>query len=75
MEEDLIITIWDLFVEYVPEKNREMAANQYIDFLLGHDVTVNTLESLTGYDDHLDKAIENLSEKDEDDDHHNDYED
>jgi hypothetical protein len=57
MEEHLIMTVWDLFREYIPEKNREMAANQYVDFLLGNDFDVETLQAFTGYDNHLDDAI------------------
>jgi len=61
MEEEQIMEIWDLFVEYIPEKNREVAANQYVDYLLGNDVSLSTLQSVTGYDDHLDHAIELIS--------------
>jgi hypothetical protein len=73
MEEDLIIEVWDIFKEYVPEKNRETAANHYVDFLLGKDVETSTLQSLMGYDIHLDQAIElvvgdeEVEEIDEDD--------
>ena len=58
MEESLIIEVWDVFREYVPEKNRETAANHYVDFLLGKDVDSAVLEGLLGYDSHLDEAIE-----------------
>ena len=58
MEEDLIIETWDLFREYISEKHRGTAANQYIDFLLGKDVEMSTLEGFLGYDPHLDDAIE-----------------
>jgi hypothetical protein len=58
MEEDLIIEVWDVFREYVSDKNKEVAANQYVDFLLGKDVELSTLEGLMGYDTHLDNAIE-----------------
>jgi hypothetical protein len=58
MEEDLIIEIWDIFKEYVSDKNKEMAANHYVDYLLGKDIDTSTLKSLTGYDHHLDDAIE-----------------
>ena len=58
MEESLIIEIWDTFKEYVPEKNRETAANHYVDFLVGKDVDVSVLEGLMGYDPHLDSAID-----------------
>lgn len=66
MNEDLIIEVWDIFKEYVPEKSRDMVANQYVDFLLGKDVELSTLESLRGYDDHLDEAIELVVGDDQD---------
>ena len=62
MEESLIMEVWDTFREYVPEKNREMAANQYVDFLLGKDVETSILEGLLGYDPHLDDAIKTALE-------------
>lgn len=68
MNEDLIIEVWDTFKEYVPEKSRDMAANQYVDFLLGKDVSISVLESLRGYDDHLDEAIDLVSDHDQEDD-------
>jgi hypothetical protein len=58
MEEQLIIEIWDTFRDYIPEKSRETASNQFLDFLVGQDVDVATLEGLMGYDPHLDSAIE-----------------
>ena len=69
MEEDLIIEVWDVFREYVSDKNKEVAANHYVDFLLGKDVELSTLEGLMGYDTHLDNAIELVirEEKEEDD--------
>jgi hypothetical protein len=70
MDENLIMTVWDMFREYIPEKNREMAANQYVDFLLGNDIDADTLQSYTGYDPHLDDAIKAVTDdntEDEDD--------
>jgi hypothetical protein len=57
MEESLIIELWDTFKEYIPDKNKELAAHQYVDFLTGKDVEISTLESLMSYDPHLDIAI------------------
>lgn len=57
MEESLIIEVWDTFREYIPEKNKETAAHQYVDFLVGKDVEADVLEGLTGYDPYLDIAI------------------
>jgi hypothetical protein len=57
MEESLIVEIWDTFREYIPEKNKEVAAHQYVDYLLGKDIEIAALEALMGYDPHLDIAI------------------
>lgn len=58
MEEDLIIGVWDTFKDYVPEKNRETAATHFVDFLIGQDVELSVLESVMGFDPHLDAAIQ-----------------
>jgi hypothetical protein len=60
MEESLIMEVWDTFREYIPDKNKEMAANQYVDFLVGKDIELSALESLLGYDPYLDDAIKTL---------------
>lgn len=80
MDESLIINVWDMFKEYIPEKNRDSAADHYVDFLLGNDVDVKTLEGLTGYDPSLDRAIElvveeNMEEEEQEDESWDDDED
>ncbi len=65
MEEDLIIEIWDVFKEYVSDKNKETAANHFVDFLLGKDVETDVLKSLVGYDAALDEAISLVIDEDE----------
>jgi hypothetical protein len=75
MEESLIIEVWDIFKEYVPEKNKDIVANHYVDFLLGKDVSVSILEGLSGFDQHLDQAIEiavSAEQEEEDDDYEDD---
>jgi hypothetical protein len=52
--------IWDTFREYIPEKNKEMAANQYVDWLLGKDIDTEDLETWMGFDPHLDDAIKTV---------------
>jgi hypothetical protein len=37
-----------------------MAANQFLDWLLGKDVETSVIEGLAGYDPHLDEAIKNV---------------
>lgn len=57
MEEDLIIEVWDIFKEYISDKNKDTAANHFVDFLVGKDVETSVLEAVMGYDSHLDDAI------------------
>lgn len=69
MEEDLIIEVWDVFKEYISDKNKETAANHFVDMLIGKDVEASTLKSLVGYDSYLDDAIQlALADDAEDDD-------
>lgn len=81
MEENLIMEIWDTFREYIPEKHKDTAANQYVDFLLGKDVEISVLEGFMGYDPHLDTAIQavldegNSDDYEEDDDYYDEDED
>jgi len=72
MEESLIIEVWDTFKDYIPEKSRDTAANQFVDFLLGKDVDTDTLNGIMGFDPHLDNAIE-LVLDDEKQDNDDDY--
>ena len=67
MEEDLIIEIWDVFKEYISEKNKDTAANHFVEFLLGKDVEPGVLQSLVGYDASLDEAIELVTDQDQED--------
>ena len=73
MDDTLIVETWDVFREYIPDKHKETAANHFIDFLLGKDVTVSVLEGLMGYDPFLDQAIE-LVVNEADDNDSSDYE-
>lgn len=74
MEEDLIIEVWDVFKEYIPEKNKDTAANHFVDFLLGKDVDQSVLEALVGFDSHLDDAIDLVLDKETEDDYTDDDE-
>ena len=76
MEEQLIFEIWDTFRDHIPEKGRGTAADQFVDFLVGKDVDIETLEGLLGYDPHLDNAIELvLSEHKDIEEEYEDYDD
>ena len=75
MEESLIMEVWDTFKEYIPEKNKDMAASHYVDYLLGKDIDASVLEGLMGYDSHLDDAIKTVIDEDgyEEDEDKDDY--
>ena len=60
MDEALIMEIWDTFKEYISDKNKDMAAAQYVDYLLGKEIETSVLEALVGYDSHLDDAIKQV---------------
>ena len=77
IDEDLIIELWDLFKEYVPEKSRGAAAEQFIEYLLDKGIENSVIEGLAGYDPDLDEAIEVTDEEDdeEDDDYSDDWDD
>lgn len=60
MDEQLIIEIWDTFKDNIPEKSRDAAATQFIEFLLDRDVDHDELEGVLGYDPHLDTAIQEV---------------
>jgi predicted hydrolase (HD superfamily) len=75
MEDTEIMDIWDLFLEHIPEKHRDVAASQYVEYLLNHDVEIDTLDALVGNDEYLDNAIEEAIEEasyNDDEDSYND---
>ena len=58
MDDQLIIEIWETFKDFIPEKTRDAAAIQFVDFLQSRDIDDDTLKSLLGYDSSLDNAVE-----------------
>lgn len=79
MEDTQIMEIWDLFLEHIPEKNRDIVATQYVEYLVNQDIELDVLESLIGNDDYLDDAIEEALEEEtyyqDDEDFYNDGDD
>ena len=76
MDESLIGEVWDIFKDYISEKNKDTAANQYVDFLLGKNIELEDLENFLGYDPNLDTAINAVLEEEAEfeEDEENDYE-
>lgn len=67
MDEHVIVDLWNLFLEYIPERSRNSAANEYIEVLLENGVKEDTLLDLTGIDKYLNAAILYTIAEDEDD--------
>lgn len=57
MDGQVIIEIWEVFKDYISDKNKEVAANHFVDFLQGQGVESSVFESLLGYDTYLDDAV------------------
>lgn len=76
IDDSFIVEIWDIFKEYVPEKNRETAATQFVEFLQVSGIKDSVLESVLGYDQYLDSAIELvINEEDFDEEEEDPYND
>ena len=58
MNENHIGDIWLLFKEYVDRKVLDVLAERYVDLLADHGISDKIVESATGFDEHLDEAIE-----------------
>ena len=65
IDDQFIIEIWDIFKDYVPEKVRETAATQFVEFLDDFGIKPSVLEGVLGYDPHLDQAIESVLDQED----------
>ena len=80
MKEDLIADMWNVIIEYIPEKQKKDAAADFVNTLLDHGIKESVLDNLLGIDPYLDEAIdyavdgENIAEEEEGDEY-DDYED
>jgi hypothetical protein len=80
MKEDLIADMWNVIIEYIPEKQKKDAAADFVNTLLDHGIKESVLDNLLGIDPYLDQAIdyavdgENIAEEEEGDEY-DDYED
>ena len=67
MNEEHITEVWNTLKEYIPAKDKQEAANQYIT-LLSDDLNVSqhVLNEMQDVDEHLDVAISSLEDEDMD---------
>ena len=62
ISEEVILNIWEIFYEYLPASKRNDAAVRYLKILLNQDIEISDLDGIRGEDEHLDYAIERLTE-------------
>lgn len=78
MNESFVVEMWELLKEYSDKKHLSIVSEKYVDLLIDHGVTDQSLENALGHDDDLDEAIRDeleLSDDDDDDDDDYDYDD
>lgn len=79
MNESFVVEMWELIKEYSDKKHLSITSEKYVDVLIDHGFTDQSLENALGHDDDLDEAIRNaleLFDDDEDiDDSDYDYDD
>jgi hypothetical protein len=64
MNENQIADIWMLMKEYLDKKAVTEAAERYVDLLADHGISDKAMEAATGFDEHLDTAIEYYLDQD-----------
>jgi hypothetical protein len=73
MKEDLIVDIWTLVIEHIPEKHRKDTAADFVNTLLDHGIKESVLHGLQGADPYLDEAIEYATDGEDYDNEEDDY--
>jgi len=58
MNQDLLADIWNVLGERISEKDKQDAANEFVNTLLDYGISESTLEGMLGIDTYLDTAIE-----------------
>jgi len=58
MEANMIADIWSVLSEKIAEKDKQEAAQEYVNTLLDYDIPESTLEGMMGIDTYLDTALE-----------------
>lgn len=66
MNDELIIEIWSIFKEFVPNKNRKEMAETFLQTLIDYNIDIENMDDLHGQDAYLDKAFEVIFSNEED---------
>lgn len=63
ISEASVLEVWNLFNDFVPPAKRNDFAVKYLKVFLD-DIEISELENLRGEDEHLDYALDDLSDPD-----------
>jgi hypothetical protein len=75
MNESQIVEIWQLFKEYIDKKNKDVAAERFVDLLADYGIGDDIMTAALGSDTQLDQAINYYLDLDEQDDDYDDWDD
>lgn len=59
----LILEIWDLFEEHIPQKSRDDIAENYLSIFEEFGIYPDELDDLEGENKHIDRALETFKDE------------
>ena len=68
MDSEQIIDTWNLFSDYLPEKDKSVVASSYVALIMDFGASESDLKECMGNDDYLDTAILEIFEFDDEED-------
>ena len=77
MTVEIAIELWRSMKEYVPAKERALAAHQFVNTMIDFDFSDDDIHSLEEVDQYMENAVKEImgeAEEDEDEDDYPDYE-
>lgn len=75
MTVEIAIELWRSLKEYVPVKERFLAAHQFVNTMIDFDFSDNDIHSLEEVDQYMESAVKEIMGEMEEDDDEDDYPD
>jgi hypothetical protein len=75
MTVEIAIELWRSMKEYVPVKERFLAAHQFVNTMIDFDFSDNDIHSLEEVDQYMESAVKEIMGEMEEDDDEDDYPD
>lgn len=61
INETSLLEIWEVFCDFIPPAKRNDVAVKFLNIFLDQDVELGDLEEIRGEDEHIDNALDELS--------------